>query len=165
MTVKLDRQRNVPVKFTSMEETLTVDSLLKSKTLESAMSQLAQQVESELAGIAARGFYSWAGTPGTAINSAGLIGPNLSVAGNDTTTTAPWERIRNGNGTDGGEAGIGPENRLVHRAHAKWQQQTDVDDRAIRATNWSSVDAGGFGDGLLGAVDRSDVRAPTGACG
>lgn len=70
VTVKLDRQRNVPVKFTTMEETLTVDSLLKSKTLESAMAQLAQQVESELAGIAARGFYSWAGTPGSAINSA-----------------------------------------------------------------------------------------------
>lgn len=70
VTVNLDRQRNVPVKFTSLEETLTVDSLLRSKTMESAMAQLAQQVESELAGIAARGFYSWAGTAGAAINSA-----------------------------------------------------------------------------------------------
>lgn len=70
VVVNLDRQRNVPVKFTSLEETLTADALLKSKTMESAMAQLAQQVESELAGIAARGFYSWAGTPGTAINSA-----------------------------------------------------------------------------------------------
>lgn len=95
---------------------------------------------------------------GTGINSAGLIGPNLSVSGNDTTTTAPWERIRNGNGTDGGEAGIGPENRLVHRAHAKWQQQADVDDRAIRATNWSSIDAGGATDGLLGGVTAQVVR-------
>lgn len=99
---------------------------------------------------------------GTGVNSAGLIGPSLSVNGNDTTTTAPWEFLRNGNGTDGGEAGIGPENRLVHRAHAKWQQQTDVDDRAIRATNWSSLDAGGPTDGLLGGVTAQVVRC-TGA--
>lgn len=101
---------------------------------------------------------------GTGVNSAGLIGPSLSVNGNDTTTAAPWEFIRNGNGTDGGEAGIGPENRLVHRAHAKWQQQADVDDRAIRATSWSSMDAGGptDGDGLLGGVTAQVVRC-TGA--
>ncbi len=98
---------------------------------------------------------------GTGVNSAGLLGPNLSVSGNDTTTTAPWERIRNGNGTDGGAAGIGPENRLVHRAHAKWQQQADVDDRAIRATNWSSLDIDA-NEGLLGGVTAQVVRC-TGA--
>lgn len=102
---------------------------------------------------------------GTGVNVAGLIGPNLSVASNDTTTAAPWELIRNGAGTDGLEAGIGPENRLVHRAHAKWQQQTDVDDRAIRATNWSSVGVGGPTDGLLGGVTAQVVRCTGGFAG
>ena len=67
--VKLNRQRHVMVKFNSMEETLSVDALLKSKSLEAAMGQLAQQVDSELCGIAMRGTYNLVGTPGTSINS------------------------------------------------------------------------------------------------
>ena len=68
--VKLNRQRHVMVKWNTMEETLTVDALLQSKSLEAAMGQLAQQVDSELLGIAMRGTYHLVGTPGTAINSA-----------------------------------------------------------------------------------------------
>lgn len=70
VTVRLDTQAGVDVKFTSFEETLTVDSLLKSKVMESAMSQLAQYVDTALFRAAYRSTYNWAGTAGQTINSA-----------------------------------------------------------------------------------------------
>ena len=63
-----------------------------------------------------------------------------------------WERLRNGNGTDGGEPSFGPENRLIHRAHAFWQQQGDIDNRAIRLLPFSSTDGVTGFDGILGGV-------------
>jgi hypothetical protein len=68
--IKLDIQTGVDYKFTSIEDALTIDSLLMSKSLASAMSTIAQDVDSELALRCSQGTYSWAGTPGQTINSA-----------------------------------------------------------------------------------------------
>ena len=94
---------------------------------------------------------------GTGINPSGTIGPVEGVNGNDPD----WEFPRNGNGTDGREASVGPENRLIHRAHAFWQLQTDVDNRATRFLTVSSMDDNEV-DGLLGGVSVQVVRC-TGA--
>lgn len=94
---------------------------------------------------------------GTGINPSGTIGPVDGVNGNDPD----WEFPRNGNGTDGREASVGPENRLIHRAHAFWQLQPDVDDRATRFLTVSSMDDNEV-DGLLGGVAIQVVRC-TGA--
>lgn len=68
IAVTIDKQKGVDVEFTSVEETLTVDSLLKSKVMNSAMTQLANQVDSDLHALTKR-FYNWVGTPGQTINS------------------------------------------------------------------------------------------------
>lgn len=87
--VKLNRQRHILVGWNTMEETLTVDALLKSQSLDAAMGQLAQQVDSESLGIWYRGTYNHAGTPGSAIDSTRdfFYGPqrlsNMAVPEND----------------------------------------------------------------------------------
>lgn len=68
VAVSIDKQKGVDVEFTSVEETLTVDSLLKSRTLKAAMAQLGQQVDSDLHALTKK-FYNWVGTPGQTINS------------------------------------------------------------------------------------------------
>lgn len=68
IAVTIDKQKGVDVEFTSEEDTLSVDALLKSKTLKSAMTQLAQQIDSDLHAETKK-FYSWVGTPGQLINS------------------------------------------------------------------------------------------------
>lgn len=68
IAVSIDKQKGIDVEFTSLEETLTVDSLLKSKTMESAMVSLANQIDSDIH-AETRKFYSWVGTPGQLINS------------------------------------------------------------------------------------------------
>jgi hypothetical protein len=68
IAVSIDKQKGVDVQFTSTEETLTVTSLLKSKVMDAASSQLAQQVDSDLHALT-RKFYNWVGTPGQTINS------------------------------------------------------------------------------------------------
>lgn len=68
IAVTIDKQKGIDVEFTSLEETLTVDSLLKSKTMESAMASLANQIDSDIHAETKK-FYSWVGTPGQAINS------------------------------------------------------------------------------------------------
>ena len=68
IAITIDKQKGVDVQFTSVEETLTVDSLLKSKVMDAAAAQLAQQVDSDLHALTKK-FYNWAGTPGQTINS------------------------------------------------------------------------------------------------
>lgn len=68
IAVTIDKQKGVDVEFTSLEETLSVDSLLKSKVMESAMTQLANQIDSDIHAETKK-FYSWVGTPGQTINS------------------------------------------------------------------------------------------------
>lgn len=66
--IAMDKQKGVDVEFTSVEETLTVDSLLKSKVMEGAMSVLANEIDGDIHEETKK-FYSWVGTPGELINS------------------------------------------------------------------------------------------------
>ncbi len=68
IAVTIDKQKGVDVEFTSMEETLTVDSLLKSKIMQAKASALANQIDQDLHAETKK-FYSWVGTPGQDINS------------------------------------------------------------------------------------------------
>lgn len=68
IAITIDKQKGVDVQFTSVEETLTVNSLLNSKVMNAAAAQLAQQVDSDLHALTKK-FYNWAGTPGQTINS------------------------------------------------------------------------------------------------
>ena len=68
IAVAIDKQKGVDVEFTSVEETLTVDSLLNSKIMQAKAAALAQQVDSDLHALTKK-FYNWVGTPGQAINS------------------------------------------------------------------------------------------------
>ena len=68
IAVSIDKQKGVDVEFTSVEETLTVDSLLNSKIMQAKAAALAQQVDSDLHALTKK-FYNWVGTPGQAINS------------------------------------------------------------------------------------------------
>jgi hypothetical protein len=68
IALTIDKQKGIDVEFTSLEETLTVDSLLKSKVMSSAAAQLANQVDTDIHAVT-RQFYSWVGTPGQLINS------------------------------------------------------------------------------------------------
>lgn len=68
IAVTIDKQKGVDVEFTSMEETLTVDALLKSKIMQAKASALANQIDMDLHAETKK-FYSWVGTPGQDINS------------------------------------------------------------------------------------------------
>lgn len=68
IAVTIDKQKGVDVEFTSLEETLTVDGLLKSKVMQAKASALANQIDMDLHAETKK-FYSWVGTPGQAINS------------------------------------------------------------------------------------------------
>lgn len=66
--VNLDQQAGVDVQFTSVEETLNVDSLLKSQVLDAEMATIASHVDGELV-KRVNEFHHWVGTPGELINS------------------------------------------------------------------------------------------------
>ncbi len=68
IALTIDKQKGVDVEFTSLEETLTVDGLLKSKVMQAKASALANQIDMDLHAETKK-FYSWVGTPGQAINS------------------------------------------------------------------------------------------------
>lgn len=68
IAIAIDQQKGVDIQFTSVEETLTVDSLMRSTTLSSAMASLAQQIDGDIHAETKK-FYNWAGTPGQLINS------------------------------------------------------------------------------------------------
>jgi hypothetical protein len=68
VAVSIDTQQGVDVQFTSQEETLNVDALLKSKVLDAAMSQIASGVDSSLI-AKINEFNNWVGTPGTSMSS------------------------------------------------------------------------------------------------
>jgi hypothetical protein len=68
IAVTIDKQRGVDVEFTSMEETLTVDALLKSKTLEAAMQTIANEIDGDVHDETKK-FPSWVGTPGQVVNA------------------------------------------------------------------------------------------------
>lgn len=68
IAVTIDKQKGVDVEFTSLEETLTVDGLLKSKIMQAKASALANQIDQDLHAETKK-FYNWVGTPGQLINS------------------------------------------------------------------------------------------------
>lgn len=74
--VTLDQQKGIDIEFTSVEETLTVDELLKDEIMNSKAATLAQEIDSDLMeGVLE--FPDWVGTPGQTINSAAdfFLGP------------------------------------------------------------------------------------------
>lgn len=68
IAVTIDKQKGVDVEFTSMEETLDVTALLKSKIMQAKASALANQIDGDLHALTKK-FPNWVGTPGQAINS------------------------------------------------------------------------------------------------
>lgn len=68
VAVVIDRQVGVDVTFTSQEETLNLDALLKSKVLDASMSQIASDIDGQLV-ARVNEFHSWVGTPGLIIDS------------------------------------------------------------------------------------------------
>lgn len=67
--VVINKQKGIDISFTSLEETLTVDDLLKSAIMNAEAAQLAQQIDSDLIGETFL-FNNWVGTPGETINDA-----------------------------------------------------------------------------------------------
>lgn len=67
--VTIDKQKGVDVNFTSKELTLSVDELLKNKTMKAKSAQLAQQIDADLISETLE-FPHWVGTPGQLVNSA-----------------------------------------------------------------------------------------------
>ena len=76
VAVSIDKQAGVDVQFTSQEETLNVDALLKSKVLDASMAQIATYIDMQVGSRLAE-FHNWVGTPANAISTiAGfLAGP------------------------------------------------------------------------------------------
>lgn len=68
VAVNIDKQAGVDVQFTSVEETLSVDSLLKSKVLDASMAQIATYIDGELI-ARTKEFHNWVGTPGQIVDS------------------------------------------------------------------------------------------------
>lgn len=68
IALTIDKQKGVDVEFTSLEETLSVDALLKSKVMAAKASALANQIDMDLHAETKK-FYSWVGTPGLTIDS------------------------------------------------------------------------------------------------
>lgn len=67
--IVMDRQRGIDIEFTSLEDTLTVDDLLKNAVMQAQAAQLAQTIDSDLMAMTLE-FPNWVGTPGQDINSA-----------------------------------------------------------------------------------------------
>lgn len=68
VAVTIDKQAGVDVQFTSAEETLNVDALLKSKVLDASMSQIASYIDQQLIARVSE-FHNWVGTPGQTVDS------------------------------------------------------------------------------------------------
>lgn len=67
--VVMDRQRGIDIEFTSLEDTLQVDDLLKNAVMQAEAAQLAQTIDSDLMAQTLE-FPNWVGTPGEDIDSA-----------------------------------------------------------------------------------------------
>ena len=68
VAVSINKQAGVDVQFTSQEETLNVDSLLKSKILDAQMATIATYVDMEI-GSRINEFHNWVGTPANTLSS------------------------------------------------------------------------------------------------
>lgn len=76
VAVSIDKQAGVDVQFTSQEETLNLDALLKSKVLDASMATIATYVDQQLAGRLNE-FHNWVGTAGNTVSTVAgfLAGP------------------------------------------------------------------------------------------
>lgn len=68
VAVSIDTQVGIDVAFTSQEETLNVDALLQSKTVNAAMAQIASKIDGDLI-AKVNEFHNWVGTPGVTVDS------------------------------------------------------------------------------------------------
>lgn len=68
VAVTIDKQRGVDLEFTSLEATLDVDQFMKDESANSAMAQLAQQIDQDVNEVVLE-FPGWVGTPGEVIDS------------------------------------------------------------------------------------------------
>ena len=66
VAVSVNKQRGVDVQFTSVEETLNVDALLKSKVLDAAMTTIATEIDMDLS-ARVNEFHHFVGTAGATI--------------------------------------------------------------------------------------------------
>lgn len=69
MPVKIDQQAGVDFQFSSVEETLTVDALMKSRSMQAATETIAQEIDSVVIGRYVD-IPNWVGTPGQVVDSA-----------------------------------------------------------------------------------------------
>lgn len=67
--IRIDRQRGVDIEFSSLEDTLSVDGLLKNAIMNSQAAAIAQEIDSDLIECVLE-FPNWVGTPGQSIDSA-----------------------------------------------------------------------------------------------
>lgn len=68
VAVTIDKQAGVDVSFTSVEETLNVDALMKSRVFDAQMATIASYVDAQLIDRTLE-FHNWVGTPGQIIDS------------------------------------------------------------------------------------------------
>jgi hypothetical protein len=66
--VTIDKQKGIDIKFTDLQEALSVTDLLRSNIMASKAAQLAQEIDNDLAQTTLE-FPSWVGTPGNLIDS------------------------------------------------------------------------------------------------
>lgn len=69
VSLTIDKQRGIDTQFTSKEESLDVDDLLRNESLKTKAAVLAQQIDQDLMEVGLK-FPHWVGTPGQTINSA-----------------------------------------------------------------------------------------------
>lgn len=68
VAVTIDKQAGVDVQFTSQEETLNVDALLKSKVLDGAMTTISSYIDQQV-GTRLNEFHNWVGTPANTLST------------------------------------------------------------------------------------------------
>ena len=68
VAVTINQQKGVDVQFTSQEDTLNVDSLLKSKIMDAQMAALATEIDRQV-GARLNEFHNWVGTPANTLSS------------------------------------------------------------------------------------------------
>lgn len=68
VAVTIDKQAGVDVQFTSQEETLNVDALLKSKVLDASMTKIATYIDQQV-GYRLNEFHNWVGTPANTVST------------------------------------------------------------------------------------------------
>lgn len=68
VAVSINKQAGVDVQFTSQEETLNVDALLKSKVLDASMATIATYIDQEVASRINE-FHNWVGTPANTVST------------------------------------------------------------------------------------------------